>query len=95
MDLFSSTKKAGQTKEWILRLLPGSLVSKGQPSSILSGAGHTLLDEVHPFDAVVDVWKNGVDAFDLLALVHGNHGIVGRAVDVGKCLEEGFWVTTW
>ena len=66
-----------------------------KPRTVLSAAGYTLLDEVHPFHSIVDIRIDSVNSFDGLALSDIDHRIVGGGINVRKSFEERFGVSAW
>src|SRR5687767_3516747 len=67
--------------------LPGPLVQQREPGAVLFAGGDGLLDEVHAFDAVVDVGIDRVDLLEGFAFGALDHGVVGAAVDVAEGFE--------
>src|SRR5690606_39951605 len=64
-----STCAAGRaSRRGACRLAPRRVVLHRQPGAVLPAALDALLNEIHPFNAVVDIRVNRVAAFDLLAL---------------------------
>ena len=63
-----------------------------QPSAILATAGDALLDEVHPFDPVVNVGIDGIVLFEVLAGGSQYHRIESGTIDVGEGFKEPFWM---
>src|SRR6185503_19955198 len=88
----SSATFAERKATFAATLLPGPLVLQRQPGAAGFAAGDGLLDEVHPFHAVVDVGVDGVRLLERLSFGPLDHGVVGSAVDVGEGFEEGFGV---
>jgi hypothetical protein len=74
-------------------LTPGSAVQERQFGAVLLATGHTLLDEVHPLQPIVDVRVDRVDAVKFLVAGTQNNVVVGGPVDVGKGFKESFRMT--
>ena len=61
-----------------------------QPGTVLFAARDALLDKVHAFAAVVDVWEDRVASLELLPGGALNHGVVSSSIDIREGFEERF-----
>ncbi len=68
-------------------------MTQRQPGGIVLAAVDALLNEVHAFDTVVDVWVDRVDFFERFTFGSENHRVVGGAVDVCKGFEKRLGMT--
>src|SRR6188768_4101635 len=59
-----------------------------QPGTIFLAAVDALLDEVHPFDAVVNIGINGVRFLEWLSFSPEDHAVIRRAIDIGERFEK-------
>ncbi len=81
---FATQPGCSRPESKLLDLFSLRRMLEAQPGSVLLAAGHALLDEVHPFDPVVDVRINRILLLDALSAALGDHRIEGRTIDIGE-----------